>query len=51
MYHIPPVNDAGKTIRFPIKEEFVSPRFIASCTPWRISQRIFFLFPLMNENL
>jgi len=51
MYLIPPVNDAGKTIHFPIAEEFVSPQFIASFTPWKISQHIVFLFPLMNDNL
>jgi len=51
IYLIPPVKDAGKTIRFPIAKEFISPRLIASCTPYKISQQIVFLFSLMNDNL
>ena len=51
--HIPhaTVNDEGRTMHFPMTEEFVSPRFIASCTPWRTSQRISFWLALMNDNL
>jgi len=42
IYLVPPVNEAGKTIRLPIEDGFVSPLLTTSYNPLRISQCINF---------
>ena len=49
IYLVPPVKETGNTMRFPMEDGSISPILTAFCNPLRMSQRINFLFALMND--